>query len=248
MLLAGNDVVDLRSARLSALSRNPRFFERVFTAAEQMAIRSADDPFVMTWLLWAAKEASFKIACKIDPATVFAHRKFRISVRDFNPSAARPGFRASVIARHEEMETEIFVAGDPEKLHAVGMSGEIRPADACWFWGEEIIGGNPPELRQSAAVRAGLIRDVSSRTKTAVSRWEVVRPKAAKAPPRLLFDGMPSGFDISLSHDGRWAGWMAGVKNSEFARIVQHGGLDAAGPPNPLPSEHMRVRARAQEP
>ena len=60
-------------------AQNPRFDARVFCERERALIAS-DATQRVRWVLWAAKEAAYKAAKKLDRATVWAPARFEVTL------------------------------------------------------------------------------------------------------------------------------------------------------------------------
>lgn len=73
---AGNDIVDLddRDSRFEKI--HPRFFERVFTKKEQDIAQQ--NPRLLYWAQWAAKEAAYKWIVQEQGETIFSHKLFEV--------------------------------------------------------------------------------------------------------------------------------------------------------------------------
>ena len=59
--MLGNDIIDLGLAAQQSNWRRKHYLAKIFTPAEQLKIKQADDPDLMVWLLWSMKEAAYKI-------------------------------------------------------------------------------------------------------------------------------------------------------------------------------------------
>ena len=76
----GNDIVDLAEPGVAGKERDRRFVDRVFTPAERARILDAVAPTIALWKTWAAKEAAYKVACKLREKVVFAHQAFEVAI------------------------------------------------------------------------------------------------------------------------------------------------------------------------
>src|SRR3990172_11249674 len=78
--MVGDARVDLGDpeARESALP--PRFDARVFAPAERAALGASPASGRLRWILWAAKEAAYKLARKLDPGVAFSPSRFVVSL------------------------------------------------------------------------------------------------------------------------------------------------------------------------
>lgn len=59
--MIGNDIIDLALARKESNWQRKGFFDKIFTAKEQLLIAGAENPEIMVWNLWSRKEAAYKI-------------------------------------------------------------------------------------------------------------------------------------------------------------------------------------------
>ncbi|HET7552140.1 MAG TPA: 4'-phosphopantetheinyl transferase superfamily protein [Gemmatimonadaceae bacterium] len=76
--MIGNDLVDLRAREAAGKSGDTRFLARVFTTREAELIASSPSPDTALWILWAAKEAAYKVAKKLSPDVIFAHSRYEV--------------------------------------------------------------------------------------------------------------------------------------------------------------------------
>ena len=59
--MIGNDIIDLRLARVESNWQRKGFLEKLFTTFEQSLIYNSEKPEQMVWHLWSRKEAAYKI-------------------------------------------------------------------------------------------------------------------------------------------------------------------------------------------
>lgn len=206
-MLVGNDVVDLTAPGAGEKHRDRRFLERVFTPQEQAFIADAADPARVLWMIWSAKEAAFKIASKLIPGTIFAHRSFRVWPRSLHAGRVQ----------YDGLEVEVDWECNSDFVHCVGHIGAgMRPVSVAARHGDDAF----EAAVANQALTARESESVSSIDSVAVRRVakclakhlgvrdaEIVRVRAAAgwAPPRVECNGQAApGFDVSLSHDGRF--------------------------------------------
>ena len=87
--MIGNDVVDLGDAEVQPGATHPRFDARVFAREEREALRASGAPNRLRWILWAAKEAAYKAARKLDP--LHQEADFRLAQVRTEAAAEIPG-------------------------------------------------------------------------------------------------------------------------------------------------------------
>ncbi len=183
-LWVGNDVVYRHDPHIAAHHLKRRFVDRVCSPGEAERVRASREPGLLLWSLWAAKEAAYKAVVKLRPGTPFAHRRFVV---------------AETLAgvRYENLLLSLEVEGNEEWVHAVACTGETAV-----LWSVERMEDGAD---QKVAVRALALEAVAARFDLPRDRLEIVRPPNARGrpgPPQLLVDGLATGVDISLSHDG----------------------------------------------
>jgi phosphopantetheinyl transferase (holo-ACP synthase) len=179
----GNDVIDLGDRPTVTPRHRERFIQRVLSQSERALLERAGSSDRLLWSLFAAKEAAFKVVCKLGPTPVFAHRKFVVA-DDLRSVTYGP------------WTLHLNVEADAERVHAVAANFTPLPAGVV-----EQIGADADPSKEA---RALLLRSLGGG-----SELEVVRtPDATRwdglGAPRVLRDGQPLEVDVSLSHDGRF--------------------------------------------
>lgn len=215
--LVGNDIVDIEAPDAPGKEHDRRFLARVFRPEERDLILASPDPNLMLWTLWSAKEAAYKIARKISPETVFAHKRFAVRILE-DPKRPMLG-----IVAFGDLWVNVAWMRGPGYLHCVGVADRSSPdrvfskvgsiADAT---SGAALRLSPTELeschsQESRASRflakmilndrgyheAEVLRSRPDRPEDTYERW---------GPPRAWCAGRPvSDVDMSLSHDGRFA-------------------------------------------
>jgi phosphopantetheine--protein transferase-like protein len=225
-LVVGNDVVDLSDPRCSEKHADARFLERVFTAAERRTIAVADEPDLMLWTLWAAKEAAFKALSKhLGAPPVFRHRAFEVVLTEQGAGRVRFGESSTLFRVSSPREPLAVVAIDPR------LERWPEPQDGVELFAEQIRLASPsgrgegaPEglLRRFSAREALAVHDLTSARVRLESRAHLARElgvaeerleivcaggRTGRVPPVVLLDGLPAAADLSLSHHGHWIAW-----------------------------------------
>jgi phosphopantetheine--protein transferase-like protein len=223
----GNDIVDLAEPGVARKERDQRFMDRVFTPAERHRILAAATPTLALWKTWAAKETAFKIASKLREGLVFAHHKFEV-VPDAVSEPERTlgeaiGHWASV--HFDDLEIRVRWETALDYIHCVGQlgrgdgarrSGPGAPRGPRRLLAGILHNGQALAGVLTSAERASVHSPASERARLLarrlLDRWdlhgaEVVRQWQARgwSPPVIARRGEPvAGFDVSLSHDGRF--------------------------------------------
>jgi len=192
----GNDVVDLGDPMNASAHTRERLVARVLHEDERALLRASQTPNELFWSLFAAKEAAFKVVCKIGPRPVFAHRRFVVA------SDLRSVRHADVV-----LELQVVTVA-ATYVHAIASTATRAPLHAV----EPIaLDANP-----TAAGRRHLCEWVARALDCEASELDVVRVPLAESwdgegPPQLIRAGATLDADVSLSHDGRFVAFAAYV-------------------------------------
>jgi hypothetical protein len=231
----GIDVVDLDDPRCAGRAVGGRFVERVLAPAEAAFLADAADPALALWVLWAAKEAAFKVVSGLaGRAPVFEHAAFVVTPESLPaeggaPVPARVSYGSLDLPVRVTLRQRCVAAwawgpagddeGPPPDLHheielldriALGLGlGDMPLAELrrARFSPEEAraIHSRPSALVRLAARRAAA--RVLDRDEAELMIVCAEGP-AGRVPPRLLRAGdlLPAA-SVSLSHHGRWGAW-----------------------------------------
>ncbi len=228
----GNDVVDLAEPGVAGKEHDRRFMDRVFTPEERERILAAAAPTIALWKTWSAKEAAFKIVSKLREGLVFAHQQFEVVPADaYEPERVAGeaiGQWASV--HFEGIEVRVRWETARDYIHCIGQLARPGDAPAPGGPGEQkatnvprllagivseghVLGGSlsraeRASVHSTASERARLLaRRLMDRWEQHLQGAEVVRMWKARgwSAPVISREGQPvPGFDVSLSHDGRF--------------------------------------------
>jgi phosphopantetheinyl transferase (holo-ACP synthase) len=223
----GNDIVDLAEPGAADKPRDGRFVERVFTPAERRRILEAAEPALELWRTWSAKETAFKIAGKLREGVVFAHRRFEVGPAQPVTAGAGDGVaRSRASVWFEDLEVAVHWETALDYVHCVGQlvrrAGESVPA-----WPDEkrrpwrllagIVGsgqriGGALSRNERASVHSTPSERARLLARQLMARWDLQEAEIVRlwrawrwSPPVVARLGEPvAGFDVSLSHDGRF--------------------------------------------
>ena len=188
--MVGNDVVDLRDRSVATGPRHPRFDARVFAPSEHRALRESDEANPLRWAFWAAKEAAYKVAKKLDDAAIWSPVRFVVHI-----DASGAGR-----VEHEGRDISVRVEKDAERVHAVACDTEASLSRVRARVAElPAADANP-----SATVRALAREDLAGVLERGAELLEIARRGRI---PVLRVDGEDAPLDLSLSHHGRFVAW-----------------------------------------
>lgn len=225
--MIGNDLVDLYARETAGKSGDARFVKRVFTAREAELIAGSPNPDYALWMLWAAKEAAYKVARKLAPEVIFAHSRFEV-VPD--PGALAPAPEGESVLRSGCVELRGLGPLDgaslpvewrlsPTFVHCVAMEagGDFHSLRMAISAREEVdrdTTAYEPTERERASLAGRAAESLAVRrlaralaSEAGLGEVEIVRERVASGfgPPRLYPRGGATplaGCDITLSHDG----------------------------------------------
>jgi len=204
--------VDLSHPGCRNKATDARFLERVFDDRERERILSAPDVDRALWRVWGAKEAAFKVVSKLRGAPPpFSHTRLWVTRDDAEGGVVSYGdSHVSFVETPRDSEGRVHVLAWPEgDLSRLETRIELLP------------GGAPPvetltdrERRAVYSVASGWIRVLARAHVAGILGVPETQVEIVCSPgppgrgiPRLLVGGEPGGWDISLSHHGRFLAW-----------------------------------------
>ena len=196
--MIGNDVVDLAQRGVQPGALHPRFDARVFAQSERELIASDGSPR-LRWVLWAAKEAAYKVAKKLDPAVVWAPSRFVVSLETKTRGSVAHGARRFALRVEETAELVHALATDRAPGESDESSGVARAE------GDDL----------SAAARAYACSELAARLGVSARALSVAKHGRV---PVLCVDGAPARADLSLSHHGRFVAFACQLEAAALAR------------------------------
>jgi phosphopantetheinyl transferase len=185
----GNDVVDLEDPETRAGATHPRFDARVFAGPELAWLRRSGAPERLRWMLWAAKEAAWKVARKLDPRAAFAPLRFAVQLDG--------SLRGRV--EHAGRSLWLAVSADASSVHAIASDAELDPGRL--LLGQQRLGAAAAasSAEPGLAVRRLAVHELALRLGAAPGELEIGQRGRI---PELRRRGEPTDIDLSLSHHG----------------------------------------------
>lgn len=192
--MIGNDVIDLGDPETAAGACHARFDARVFAPAELAALAASAAPRRLRWTLWAAKEAAYKVARKLDRTIAFAPRRFVVQLLGDGEARVVHGRRRLAVALRTELDCVHAVA------HARDLRAHARLRAAQVVTRVERLAAGSLAC-PGAAVRALAIATVAPLLGRDPQDLVVARDGRI---PRLHDASGALPYDLSLSHHGRF--------------------------------------------
>ena len=212
--MIGNDVIDLNFAD-SPPREHIGHLQRACTQVELAAIRASPYPSRAFAVVWASKEAAFKLLSGRINHCSFAPKQFETN---FTADAAGKTM-AKLTVRFAHELANVTIASNENWVHAVAVAQEgcsvrwkVREIPACSGSGAEVN-------RESAAARL-LARELFSEGGLEDAILEFHRNAPVVHSPARRLDQV----GISLSHHGRYAAAAIAMPMSERARFLGSNG------------------------
>jgi hypothetical protein len=191
--MVGNDVIDLGDLAEQPDTIDSHFDVGVFAPSELEMLGMSGAPDRLRWILWAAKEAAYKVVRKLDARASFCPSRFVVTL-----DASLCG-----CVEHEGRSLPLRIEEDTGRVHAIVSSCETsmprlhsrsapveRPEDA------------------DAAACALAIDTIAPVLGVPPDDLEIVRSERF---PLLFWRGGRACGELSLSHHGRFAAFVCEV-------------------------------------
>ena len=185
--MIGNDLMDLHDPDTAEGAHHPRFDERVFAPQERALLALSTDSRRLRWILWACKEAAYKVVRKLDPHAVFSPPRFVVDL-------------GACEVTWESVRLKIDLDVNPERVHVIASDdlGDL----ATIVRGVSDVGDATPAV----AVRRLACQALAPRLGIGEYSLDVER---AGRIPRLSSAGRWLSVDLSFSHHGRFVAFAA---------------------------------------
>ncbi len=126
----GNDVMDLLHPRCEKRARTDPLLDRILTPEERAWLDTTPDEAAWTiglWALWAAKEAAFKVFCKLGAGEPFIPKVYRCRLRTAALEGS-PFLRIQGTVRHRQDDTPVTVDGSSNRsyVHLIAWNGSVE--------------------------------------------------------------------------------------------------------------------------
>ena len=197
--MLGNDIVDLSDLETQPGVQHPRFDARVFTEEERARLTGHADPHRLRWSYWSAKEATYKWLRKQNESVIFSPRGMSVFFDDeeLERGEVHVGEHRIVVdfLQHDEFvhalvhDSEASASAGPFIVHVERMADqEVAPECAS------------ARLRELVIARFSAELEMEATDLRIVSEGKI---------PRLESKGARLEVDLSFSHHGRYAAFVA---------------------------------------
>lgn len=188
--MIGNDIVDLKLAKMQSNWRRKGFLEKVFSLNEQAMIFDAAEPDVIVWALWSMKESAYKAGLRVQ-------KKIKINPKDFdclmlNDHKGIVKYGEEVYHTISEIKQDFVHTQACSKTFDARLFSKVLKSDQnCWDSNQLY-----PIIISRVAVHKGC------------GKRDVVIRKNAQGIPELYMMGKKMPVLCSLSHHGRFGSYL----------------------------------------
>lgn len=202
--MTGNDIVAYSMLSHRAKDLDQKYLGKLFTSNEQTFILESPVPVIMVATFWAAKESAYKIYVKLTHHRYFRPLDFEvISIPDhLDPgNHARP-FQLRISTPIEDHF--VWVNYLPELVHAV-----IYPSlssDSFTLITEVLSLPHPDQATNSHFLKATILQKIAKEKGITLTDLSIVKDEWGV--PNIFFSDHSHPFDLSISHDGKWGGYI----------------------------------------
>jgi hypothetical protein len=191
-----------------------RFLKKILTDTEIEQVRSSDAQDEVLWSFWACKEAAYKVIQKQTSNATFVPRRWSVGFQTLLDSSVS-------LQTHKKnyRDGSVWVPGfDAVCFRLFYFSSYLHciAADAYCAM-ENIVAGvermpeqeNAPGADPSVFVRLRMIHSLAAALRIPEEDLQIIRKteNGGLTPPRLYIAGVPSGMELSISHDGRYVAY-----------------------------------------
>ncbi len=192
--MIGNDIIDRSLAQKHIRSQSSRYWQKVLNKEELIWLKKQPDTVLAFHMLWATKEASYKVIRKMGATRNFSPKS--IIVNQLTNSIYYDSLYLNVqsswgnifaLAKITEDSIEVYAAQDKSKLEAAIFCRIKLPGTT--------------HSAQSHYTRKGLYRELRKLLALSTEKFYIQKENSI---PKLYISGRKAPIDISLSHHGNW--------------------------------------------
>lgn len=214
-MITGNDVVDLLLPENLASASNTRYRNRVLSPFEQEIHKNSPNPDLLFWHLWSAKESAFKVISKLNPQTLFSHRRFEVHP-DWQTSQ---NTTLNGVVKYKNETVSVRWDKHSGFLHCIANLQTTTRQYDLWtdvrklndFADPGVFDFNPEESGSIHSEESYKVRLLAKSLYHRLTKKNprIIRLKSADCirlgPPEIYLEQIPDRHsDLSLSHDGEY--------------------------------------------
>lgn len=152
-------------------------------------------------MLWAAKEASYKVISKLHPDANSIPRRYDVRLKSDDGYPEKSGM---VLSPFGTVQVRTYVCG--KYIHCIAISGEGEDWDSIVWKVEKWDVEELSRYGESRLIREMLRQDLSQVLHANPEDIGILREKGpgGLGPPQVYVKDQKSTIDISMSHDGNF--------------------------------------------
>ena len=188
--MIGNDIVDLKVAKINSRWQERRFLDKLFTEEEQSFIfKNQDFKYQTIWRLWSMKESAYKIHSHYLKEAIFNPKSFQCDITSSTMGVVC--FEKSVLHTTTEFDSNFIYTtaqnGDHIQLSDYGVLDGTSQVDKS------------QQLRTKAILAFAALKSVQP-SKVTIMKTEF-------GVPQLLINNKLQENVLSLTHHGEYGGF-----------------------------------------
>lgn len=195
MYLVGNDIVDLQHPDNQNKASNIRLLKKILTPLEILTVQQAANPNTMLWLLWSCKEAAYKVAIKMGIQPF--NDATQISI-DFN-NTNNLLYCGTAVVKNIQCFTKTILSNN--------YAYSIASKQPCIF---NKIQGTIINIKscKNNTIKTQLLQHIAKIYNININNLSIQK-NANTQIPFIQYKKQPLlQFDISFTHDGKWAAYI----------------------------------------
>ena len=197
--MIGNDVIDLKQARLESDWKRPRFLQKLFTDKELDFIHDTEQSDIAVWLLWSRKESVYKIVSRMITQRFFAPKRFESSICANDYIGNADSNVGQLTFEHLTFTTKSTVTNNYIHTIAQWANDENDITQRCFYLDKNDY------KSQSRHTHEKLLFEYAKKTKRPVEEISILKDN--RRVPHLYKDQYKLTSSISISHHGHYGGY-----------------------------------------
>jgi len=208
--MIGNDIIDLEIAYQHFRCKEERYWKKVLTENEISWITNHKDRILAFHTLWAIKEATYKLVCKLGLAQSFIPKKISIK----NPCSLNYYETSVHIVKTPVGDFPFCIKKTQHTLEAFAARDTHLLAQAI-FYSFPILGNS--YATQSYSVKEHLKKSLSEFLLLDIEKLSIRKENSI---PKLYISQKLAPVDISISHHGSWGAYGFALLRTHYVKSL----------------------------
>ena len=187
--MIGNDIIDLKFAKINSRWREQRFLDKLFSKEEKEFILSDRRHFQNIWHLWSMKESAYKIYARQTDSPSFNPKYFHCEINSIT----------SGIVSFEGFKLNTNTQSDSNMIYTIAQHANTPSVSGCILLDGVSKPVRSQQLKDKAIEAFAVLKSVS---KTAISI-----KKDHFGVPHFLINQEVQNNALTLTHHGQYGGF-----------------------------------------